>query len=62
QKSILNNEIVSNIIYKNKTEEEKNAIEAGFRLLNGNQIKEQLGLDGYKGKYLINVEYRYVVL
>ena len=62
QKSILNNEIVSNIIYKNKTEEEKNAIEARFRLLNGNQIKEQLGLDGYKGNYLINVEYRYVVL
>ena len=62
QKLILNNEIVSNIIYKDKTEEEKNAIEAGFRLLNGNQIKEQLGLDGYKGNYLINVEYRYVVL
>lgn len=62
QKSILNNEIVSNIIYKDKTKEEKNAIEARFRLLNGNQIKEQLGLDGYKGNYLINVEYRYVVL
>lgn len=62
QKSILNNEIVSNIIYKDKTEEEKNAIEARFRLLDGNQIKEQLGLDGYKGNYLINVEYRYVVL
>lgn len=61
QKSILNNEIVSNIIYKDKTEE-KNTIEAGFRLLNGNQIKDQLGLDGYKGNYLINVEYRYVVL
>ena len=62
QKLILNNEIVSNIIYKDKTEEEKNTIEAGFRLLNGNQIKDQLGLDGYKGNYLINVEYRYVVL
>lgn len=62
QKAILNNEIVSNIIYKDITEEEKNTIEAGFRLLNGNQIKEQLGLDGYKGNYLINVEYRYVVL
>lgn len=61
QKAILNNEIVSNIIYKDKTEE-KNTIEAGFRLLNGNQIKDQLGLDGYKGNYLINVEYRYVVL
>lgn len=62
QKLILNNEIVSNIIYKDKTEKEKNTIEAGFRLLNGNQIKDQLGLDGYKGNYLINVEYRYVVL
>lgn len=61
QKAILNNEVVSNIIYKDKTEE-KNTIEEGFRLLNGNQIKEQLGLDGYKGNYLINVEYRYVVL
>ena len=62
QKLILNNEIVSNIIYKDKTEKEKNTIEAGFRLLNGNQIKDQLGLDGYKGNYLINVKYRYVVL
>ena len=62
QKAILNNEVVSSIIYKNRNDEEKNSIEAGFRLLNGNQIKEQLGLDGYKGNYLINVEYRYVVL
>lgn len=62
QKAILNNEVVSSIIYKNRNDEEKNSIEARFRLLNGNQIKEQLGLDGYKGNYLINVEYRYVVL
>lgn len=62
QKAILNNEVVSSIIYKNRNDEEKNSIEAGFRLLDGNQIKEQLGLDGYKGNYLINVEYRYVVL
>ena len=62
QKAILNNEVVSSIIYKNRNDEEKNSIEAGFRLLSGNQIKEQLGLDGYKENYLVNVEYRYVVL
>ena len=62
QKAILNNEVVSSIIYKNRNDEEKNSIEARFRLLNGNQIKEHLGLYVYKGNYLINVEYRYVVL
>ena len=61
QKEILNNEIVSGIIYKDKTEEEKKAIESGFRFISPNEIKSQLGLDGFDRSYLINVEYRYVV-
>lgn len=61
QKEILNNEIVSGIIYKDKTEEEKKTIESGFRFISSNEIKSKLGLDGFDRSYLINVEYRYVV-
>ena len=61
QKEILNTDIVSNIIYKNRTDEEKSSIENGFRFLSSTEIENQLGLEDFNRNYLINVEYRYVV-
>lgn len=61
QKEILNTDIVSNIIYKNRTDEEKSSIENGFRFLSSTEIEKQLGLEDFNRNYLINVEYRYVV-
>ena len=61
QKSILNIDIVSNIIYSGRTEAEKAEIENGFRYCSSNYIEKQFELDGIERDYLINVEYRYVV-
>lgn len=61
QKSILNKIEISNIIYKNKTEEEKIKIQNGFRYFNSNDLKRDLELEEIKRDYLINLEYRYIV-
>ena len=61
QKSILNIDTVSNIIYSGRTEAEKAEIEDGFRYCSSNYIEKQFELDGIERDYLINVEYRYVV-
>ncbi|MFR0922893.1 MAG: hypothetical protein ACLSG7_07280 [Clostridia bacterium] len=61
QKSILNIDTVSNIIYSGRTEAEKAEIENGFRYCSSNYIEKQFELDGIERDYLINVEYRYVV-
>ena len=61
QKSILNIDTVSNIIYSGRTEAEKAEIENGFRYCSSDYIEKQFGLDGIDRDYLINVEYRYVV-
>ena len=61
QKSILNIDTVSNIIYSGRTEAEKAEIEDGFRYCSSNYIEKQFELDGIERDYLINVEYRYVI-
>lgn len=61
QKNLLDLEVISNIIYKDVTEEEKTEIEEGFRFFDVDSIKNQIGLDGIKREYLINVEYRFVI-
>ena len=61
QKSILNIDTVSNIIYSGRTEAEKAEIEDGFRYCSSNCIEKQFELDGIERDYLINVEYRYVI-
>lgn len=61
QKQTLEIEEVSNIIFKNKTDEEKNKIKNGFRYCSKEWIKQNLELDSINRDYLINVEKRYVV-
>lgn len=61
QKNILNIPIISNIIFNNKTEDEKEKIRKGFRFCNIDYIKNFLELDGIKRDYIINVEYRYII-
>lgn len=61
QKSILDKQEISDIIYNEKTEEEKIKIKNGFRYLSQNDINNELGLDSVSRNYLINVEYCYVV-
>ena len=61
QKGILNIEVISNIIYKDKSYEEKTNILNGFRYWSADYIQKKLNLDSIKRDYLINVEYRYVI-
>lgn len=61
QKEILNNEIISDIIYNGKSEEEKAKIKEGFRYCNSDYIKSYFKLESVKRDYIINVEYRYVI-
>lgn len=61
QKNILNETVISNIIYKNATNEEKEKIQNGFRYCDATYIQNELGLESIKRDYLINVEYRYVI-
>lgn len=61
QKNILKISTISEIIYKEKNEEEKNKITEGFRYCNSNDIKNDLQFENIKRNYLINVEYRYII-
>ena len=61
QKSIFNISEVSNIIFKNKTEDEITKIKNGFKYCNFSYLNNQMGLEGVKREYLINVEYRYII-
>lgn len=66
QKEILDISEVSEIIYKEKSEEEKSEeekkeIKNGFRYITKSDIEKDLGLEGIQRDYLINVKYRYVV-
>ena len=60
QQNILNEEEVSNIIYKNKTDDEKLDIKNSFKYVSSNNLKE-LELNDIKRDYLISIKYRYVV-
>lgn len=61
QKTILNKDEISNIIYKDKNEDEKNNIKNGFRYFSQEYIKNTLGLEEIKSDFLINVDKRMVV-
>lgn len=61
QQNILDTEEVSNIIYKDRTDEEKTDVKNSFIYLTSKDIKEELGLEGIKRDYLISIKYRYVV-
>ncbi len=61
QQNILDIEEVSNIIYKDRTDEKKTDVKNSFRYLTSKDIKEELGLEGIKSDYLISIKYRYVV-
>lgn len=61
QKEILDIPEVSEMIYKEKSEEEKKEIKNGFRYITKSDIEKDLGLEGIQRDYLINVKYRYVV-
>ena len=61
QKNILNIDVISNIIYKDATDEEKIKIQNGFGFCSSAYIKENLGFDSVERDYLINVEYRYII-
>lgn len=61
QKNILNIEVISNIIYKDVSSEDKEKIQNGFRYCDRKYIQNDFGLDSVKRDYLINVEYRYVI-
>ncbi len=61
QKSIFNITAISDIIFKNKTQEEKINIKNGFRYFNSEHIKNELGFDGILEEYIINIEYGYVI-
>ena len=59
QEDILNIPVISDIIYNEKTDEEK--IKNGFRYFNNNSLKDDLQLESIKRDYLINFEYKYVI-
>ncbi len=61
QKAILNKKEISDIIYNNRSEEDKVKVINGFRYFTPYDIKNTFDLDGIERGYLINVEYRYVV-
>lgn len=62
QKDVLNIEAVSNVIYKNiSNNDDKSKIQDGFRYWDKKCIQDNFGLDNVKREYLINVEYRYVI-
>lgn len=61
QKNIFNIQVISDIIYNNKSEEEKIKTQEGFRYCSADYIKNNFQLESIKRNYIINVEYRYVI-
>lgn len=61
QKNIFNIEEITNIIFNNKTEEEKQKIQKGFKYFNVNDIEKEFNLGSIKREYIINIEYRYII-
>lgn len=61
QKNIFTVNIISDIIFKDKSNTEKEKIQDGFRYCNSTYIQKDLELKNVKRDYLINVEYRYVI-
>ena len=61
QKNIFNITTISNIIFKDKSEEEKTKIQNGFKYCDIDYIKNDFELGSIKRDYIINVEYRYVI-
>lgn len=61
QKQVLNKQVISDIIYNDKSDEEKLKIQNGFRYCDKEYIKNNLEIGSIKRDYLINVEYRYII-
>lgn len=58
---ILNKKEVTDIIYENKTEEEKEKIKNGFKYFSIKYIEDELGIQGIENDYLINIEKRFII-
>lgn len=61
KKDILKKDEISNIIYKDVTDSEKVKIQEGFKYYSIQYLQNELGLEGIKRDYLINIEYRYII-
>lgn len=61
QKNIFNIEEITNIIFNNKTEEEKQKIKTGFKYFDIDDIEKEFNLASIKREYVINIEYRYII-
>lgn len=61
KKNFLNKTEISNIIYNNISDDEIIKIQEGFKYYSIKYLQDELGLEGIKRDYLINIEYRYVV-
>lgn len=61
QQEIFNNETISAIIFKDKTEEEKENIQESFRYCVAACIQDQLKLDGVQRNYFISIQYGYII-
>lgn len=61
QNNILEKEEISSIIYKDKSNEEKNEIKSGFKFCSNNYIINTLGIKGITQSFLINIEKRIVI-
>ena len=61
QKEIFNIKEISDIILKNKSEEEATNIKNGFRYCNKSYINDNFNLESIKRDYIVNVEKRIVI-
>lgn len=61
QKQLLEKVTISDIIYKDKSDEEKANIQNSFRYCDSDYIKNYLKLESVEKDYIINVEHRYVI-
>ena len=61
QKNVFEKKEIIDIIFNNKSEEEKQKIQNGFRYYNTSDIEKEFNLGNIKREYIINVEYRYII-
>lgn len=61
QKKVFEKKEIIDIIFKNKSEEEKQKIINGFRYYSASDIGKKFDFESIKRDYIINVEYRYII-